>query len=456
MANYAKQAYVAYMDISLLYKETANGNVTKIDILPECISYAFIQYSYENVAVTPIIVMCLTVSANIYSMLTKSFSYSKIKLKISKENELSNMPLRITVVDNEFSYQPANTSPNYAANFETNNTKDLSYRQIIIGLTNDKMTNAARTNFGGRNYCNTMTSSFITNTLLAPLKNVTKNFVIEPVDKDTNFTNLFIPKEKNTIYQALYYLWFTKDSFYDTGFTFFIDFDTTYLVSKKGKGYAPNSADGVNVIINIQDISVTEAVNSGFHKENGAVVVNVNTMDCSYNPNLSSEKVLTNITVYNDARPVSNLEVSMNNSENKANPMQKNEFIRSVNPGAMKNELETSSVMVQVMKQNLDNSIFTPNKKYVINNKTSSMEYNKYNGTYILSSKRELYYVRNKGSFTPTVSLVFKRIQNIEQGQAVINSPGTTIEANQNSFLKSGTKTSSANRRGTVTKATIK
>ena len=44
MANYAKQAYVAYMDISLLYKETANGNVTKIDILPECISYAFIQY----------------------------------------------------------------------------------------------------------------------------------------------------------------------------------------------------------------------------------------------------------------------------------------------------------------------------------------------------------------------------------------------------------------------------
>ena len=68
--------------------------------------------------------------------------------------------------------------------------------------------------------------------------------------------------------------------------------------------------------------------------------------------------------------------------------------------------IDSSSVVLQVTRSELDGSLFTPNKEYVIKNYS---EYSDYNGRFILSSKKEVF-IQQDNEFISNTVLTFRKI----------------------------------------------
>ena len=62
------------------------------------------------------------------------------------------------------------------------------------------------------------------------------------------------------------------------------------------------------------------------------------------------------------------------------------------NTGLIENNQKTSMLYMAINKNDLDASIFTPNKEYIINAGEVYKDCTEYTGNYILQRKRELYF----------------------------------------------------------------
>jgi hypothetical protein len=83
-------------------------------------------------------------------------------------------------------------------------------------------------------------------------------------------------------------------------------------------------------------------------------------------------------------------------------------FVRSRFGNTVKNEIDSNDFIVEVVKQNIDGSIFTPDKKYSIAGDGASA---KFDGGYLLAYKKVLfkskdgeYIITSKFGFKPTSS----------------------------------------------------
>ena len=102
----------------------------------------------------------------------------------------------------------------------------------------------------------------------------------------------------------------------------------------------------------------------------------------------------------------------------------KTTFVRSNNAAELRNELENNSVLIQLMKQNVDGDIFTPNMCF---NVTNYGDYSKYDGRYYLSFKRDFYYISENEEFIITSNIGLKMAGNEEVASSTKNvyNPGS-------------------------------
>ena len=133
--------------------------------------------------------------------------------------------------------------------------------------------------------------------------------------------------------------------------------------------------------------------------------------------NEGTEKVANQIISVNDDAPVQQLDLNINNSEGSDT---KQMFVRTDNAALYKNELETDTIITEIMKQHIDGSPFTPNKCIVVNNYG---EYNKYNGKYLMIYKRE-FYKCIAGEFVMSCNVGLKKIGNIQTARSTTTSKG--------------------------------
>lgn len=391
------QAFEGQVDLAFLYK---GENAMKIET-PK-ITFVMIEYKFENERILPVIYVTCNLDSNMHTKITASYESSKFKLTLKKKNALSKTSKAFsTVVSGTFNYITSNTNVNDTDKLNKKvESADTSYRSITIGLVSVEMTNKLRTSFNGI-YKNTTQLDLIQKLALEGLNNV----IFEPLKDNKKYENIMIPP-LSTRYKLLEFL-FNDSAFYNTNFEFFMDFKNTYLISKNGEAISPNGP-GL-VVIDVQDATSVDSFDDGFKIQDGTYHICVSGSDINMIINEGTEKVSNQIVSFNDNNlNASTIGVSMNNSEESST---KKQFVRSDNGNILKNELETNSAMLDIVKQNLDSDIFTPNRSYYV---SQYGNYNKYDGTYILAYKREFYKLsEDADKFTVTCNVGLKRVANI-------------------------------------------
>jgi hypothetical protein len=428
------KSYKAEVTLAFDYKANASSNVIREVIEPERIAYLMIENVYENVNILPVIYVSAHLSTEMYEHVVNSPETSKFYLKIRKKDAMSSTSIYKKVLEDTFTYVTSSMSANYSANLNDNVMKDSTYRTIMIGLVSENMTNELRKNYNA--IYNDIDQEQLVKMALDGLGDV----VLQPLKHNKHFESILIPPMSSR-YKLLTYL-FESDAFYDSNFTFFMDFNKTYLVSKNSESVG----DAPNVIINIKDYTAQEAYNDGFNIENGAYVLNINAANTNIVINNATTKTATNVIGYSDEIGTQDLNITtLNNTEGNT---KKTIYVRSDNTAAIKNELESASAVIELLKQNIDNEIFTPDKVFdVVNYK----DYSEYNGKYFLSYRRDFYYPDTGGEFILTCNVALKKAPNEEIARAIKDSSNgkkkksnnkakQTSSSSKKQYLKSTTR----------------
>jgi hypothetical protein len=321
-------------------------------------------------------------------------------------------------------------------------SNDQSYRTLMIGLVSIKQTNTLRKNFNG------IYNNIDTSTLLAIALEGTET-IVETPKYNTNYESYYV-SPVTTRYQMINSL-FKKDPFYDTQFRYFMDFDRSYLLSKDGKAVQVAKGTPQNVIIDIKDITDTDAYKEGFTEANGSYVVYVNSSDVSIIENNSTEKVTTNIVaVDDDTSGTLSTGIDGNTSEDSDTKVT---YVRGNNAKVVRNDIESNNVLIQLIKRNIDTAIFTPNRSITIRNFVGN---EKFNGNYVLLSKKEVYKL-NAGEFTIACTVSLSRVpDNVEAEMKEAKKKKTTKKTSNTTKKNSTTKNTTKKSKATSKTATIK
>ena len=369
-----------------------------------------IECNYLSDSIIPVVFMSINVNNKMYSMITESYQSSKFYLKIDKTNVMGNVPITKNVLEGSFSYITSSTSPNITdqLNDPEKGDTDNSFRGINIGLVKSDMVDVMRKSFDLGAFRDTDQ-----NTLIGiALEGIPKVVIEPPTYNEIIEQEIFKPTQ--TRYRFIEQI-FNMKSFYDTNFTFFMDFDQAYLLSQKGNAISAGDGDCNSIIVEIAEIDDGEAFYSGFKIENGAYKIRINASDTNVVVNEATSKVSNQIIAIDDEKPLQTLDLSMNNpKEGSDKPM----FVRTRDAAILKNAMETDNVLVELMKQNIDSSVFTPNKEINVNHYG---KYAKYNGRYLLSYKREFYKL-TADQFTVTCNVGLKKVVANEVAGADTNS----------------------------------
>lgn len=433
-----EQAFRGEITLAFDYKQSEASAPHRESIESERISYLIIERMYENINILPVIYISVSLSSEMYTKVVNSAQTSQFYLKVGKRNSLSGSSVYTEVINDTFNYITSTTSPNFSQDLDTKKDKNSSYKNITIGLVSANMMNVLHKSFNG--IYNMITQEELVQLALEGMGNI----VMQPLKYNNAYKSVIIPP-LNTRYKLLEWI-FDKDPFYDSIFTFFMDFKNTYLISKNGIAVPGNDAKPTSVMVSVKDYNTREAFSDGFTVQNGAYMVYVNSTNTNVVVNNATEKVSNNLISYSDKNETQNLNMNINNAISGST---KTTYVRSKNAAAIKNELQSNSVMIELMKQNLDSEIFTPNKVYNVSN---YRDYKKYDGTYYLSYKREFYNMAESGAFTVSCNIGLKMVGKEEVAKSLTDTYRTkdslrsSAKRKSSSDRKNGLNSSQASR----------
>lgn len=446
MAKDVMKVYKGSIKVTFLYK-----GKTKIVINDDQIVYLMIESNYNNSHILPIIYLSVSIDNDLYNKITEDSSASKFNINIKKKNAMSKSSVQQKVISENFNYVTSSNSVNYTsilnegAKEVSGNSKtasnDQSYRTLMIGLVSIKQTNALRKNFNG------IYNNIDTSTLLAIALEGTET-IVETPKHNTNYESYYV-SPVTTRFQMINAL-FKRNPFYDTQFRYFMDFDRSYLLSKDGKAVQVAKGTPQNVIIDIKDITDTDAYKEGFTEANGSYVVYINSSDVSIIENNSTEKVTTNIVaVDDDTSGTLSTGIDGNTSEDSDTKVT---YVRANNAKVVRNDIESNNVLIQLIKRNIDTAIFTPNRSITIRNFVGN---EKFNGNYVLLSKKEVYKL-NAGEFTIACTVSLSRVPDNVEAEMKEAKKKKSTKKTSNTAKKSTTKNTNKKSKATSKTATIK
>ena len=398
--NTPRQAYTATVELAF----DNNGVRTEID--SEKIIFVMIEHDYEN-QVLPIIYISMSASNELYSDIIKYKDSAKFYLNIKRTNKNSLASISKESITGTFNYIPSATNPNYQEDLtRSDDFLDNSYRRIMIGLVSIELTNKLRKSFNG------IYNNIDQNTLIGMALEDT-NCVIETNPYNQEYPSIMIPPIASR-YQMLNFI-FKKDNFYDTNFRYFMDFERSYLLSKRGDAIESGDGQLSSIIVDIRSVTEEESYYNGIEIKNGAYYIYINPSNSNVILNEGTEKVANQIISVDEDIDVQKLDLEINNTEGSET---KHMFVRTDNAALYKNELETDTIITEIVKQHIDGSVFTPNKSILVNNYG---EYSKYDGKYLMIYKRE-FYKCVAGEFLMSCNVGLKKIGNIQTAKSVTTS----------------------------------
>lgn len=278
------------------------------------------------------------------------------------------------------------------------------YTNVYIGLMKLDLINKNKQVFNG---------VFNNTTMVNLVQYATKQFpmLIEPLKYNKTMNNFIVP-HVNSVTKFLSYL--NKLSvFYDTQYRFFMDFDTTYLVSSSGKPIIKkgetNKCNSVAVWIRDPHSSEAKILGMIIDRERKTYQIDVSAVDTKMDYNTATEKLVNSLKVVSTTSSLGNVGVNVNNSDY----MQEKETIINVkneNQGMVSNiksSLMSNANIFEFNKTDIDPSVFTINKEYLV--KSFGIYDERSDGRYLLSRTREIF-VREDMSYRCNICVTLRQI----------------------------------------------
>lgn len=357
-----------------------------------------IDYNYEKKNM-PTLLIRVGIDKSIIDHMISNKN-NTIILSITKFKESNGIHIRKPVIKSEFFYFLDNnmsfTDDIDYGNKENKENKDI-YKIISLGLIQKDIV------LNNKTLINTVyKDTHLLDIICDVFKE--KNLVIEPFVNNDDVKCLIVPPME-TVSKFLTYL-DDRYTFYNTPYRFFYDFNKTYLLSSSGKG-VPVKNEKYNAIFIYVDNTITNKSKFDGMKEDSelkAYMINVDAAAI----NISVDKATT--ISYNQIIGVNsegeyqsvNINSNLDGDRYKVTRLSNERFDVLDN---LKNELESNNIVINIIKGELDSTVFTLNKEYYIKN------YNKLadkNGKFLLSAKKEIY-IKESEYFNMTTILTLKK-----------------------------------------------
>lgn len=357
-----------------------------------------IDYNYEKKNM-PTLLIRVGIDKSIIDHMISNKN-NTIILSITKFKESNGIHIRKPVIKSEFFYFLDNnmsfTDDIDYGNKENKENKDI-YKIISLGLIQKDIV------LNNKTLINTVyKDTHLLDIICDVFKE--KNLVIEPFVNNDDVKCLIVPPME-TVSKFLTYL-DDRYTFYNTPYRFFYDFNKTYLLSSSGRG-VPVKNEKYNAIFIYVDNTITDQSKFDGMKEDSelkAYMINVDAAAI----NISVDKATT--ISYNQIIGVNsegeyqsvNINSNLDGDRYKVTRLNNERFDVLDN---LKNELESNNIVINIIKGELDSTVFTLNKEYYIKN------YNKLadkNGKFLLSAKKEIY-IKESEYFNMTTILTLKK-----------------------------------------------
>lgn len=383
-------------NVSALY---INGDEVT-EIMPESISSLATVYDYDNKNM-PILYMEFNVKADLYDAMVINIETARIILTIKRYDKKAASGLERIFIRKEFSYL-METDPDYHKPLEKlENSREpieTSYKRGIIALMDTESLDNNSVQYN---------DIFKNSNMISIVHRYTKHMrmIIEPFTYNETIPCLIIPPI--TSIRALLKFLNECYPFYDKGYRYFRDFDRTYLLSNEGNPVDDNTDMYDTMIIEIMDTTAVETKSSGIYTDPNqkAYVMQVDALDTNVSIDIVRNKefnAIVGVDTFGDSKTV-DLFTNVDDQKEKVllSRVYNLRYLENV-----KAQIDSGTVVLQLKRAEIDSSIITPNKEYIIKN---YREYSEYNGRYILSSKRDVYLQQNNEFISNTI-LTFRKM----------------------------------------------
>ena len=398
----AKQGEQYNYKIVLKYINSTN---IEVEIDSKQIQYILIDKDFDNTNM-PVITIFGSIEKNILDDMIRHSNDNLVTLGIYKyDNTNQNDNITEKYFNDKFIYM-LNEDLSRTDKLDNpqgidSKTGNRQYREVTIFLIQQNAINNNRQTINGVYHNASM------NSLILQSTNYLGNMLLEPIKYDTRFDQVIIPPI-DSISNYIRYLNDNLGVFYDSPYRFFIDFDTTYLVSSSGNAIRARNQYIYTIVIDIREIdsNISEEPGAYIDLKSGKYTIGIDASKVEYVKNNVTNKMVNKVTVINSkgdvfeqdiednkAKVTSTINQIMNISNNDQNVI--NNISYSV---------ESANVTITIVKNDLDASLFTLNKEYIINDPV----HDSYAGHYILLQVKQLFIKQNENFIMSTV-LKFKK-----------------------------------------------
>lgn len=368
-----------------------------VELLVGTKNYSFPRNSIRTIIIDdsydkntmPIIYIKVRISSVLYNKLVLNASTGTISFRLFKYTRDTRSTFREPYIEDNFTYIMT-SDPNYNEALEqfvsNKNTVDTessdTYMEGYIGLMSLKCIENNKM----------LINDIIKNSNLPSIVHKYTNHMqmcIEPFEYVDVIQQHIIPP-MTTITELLEWL-NDNFTFYKSGYRYFRDFTTTYILSMNGKAVMADSNRFNTVVFSIRDpLDHLGKINSmELDNTNHAYIIYVDASDTSIKIDRTTNKHYNSIigvdTMGNTVQEPLNLPDSPTMTEKvlleRTYP---DNLDRIYNTKA---SIESASIIVSIKKSEIDSTIFTPNKEYQIKNYSDNREFD---GRYILSYKKEM------------------------------------------------------------------
>ena len=160
--------------------------------------------------------------------------------------------------------------------------------------------------------------------------------------------------------------------------------------------------------INVKDLSYDqESMGMITDSYNHKYTINVNNASVDYTKNNITNKLVNKVTIIDSLGNTNSKDVD-NNKINNTSIINKIINISNIDNNAINSityGIDKSNVMITIVKNDLDASIFTINKEYIV----TDPYHKEYAGKYLLTSVKQLY-IKQTDNYCMTCVLSFKKL----------------------------------------------
>lgn len=378
---------------------------TEVVIDSDQLQYILIDKDFDNTNM-PVITIFGSIEKNILDDMIRHVNDNLVTLGIYKydsTNQMDNITEKyfndkfIYILNEDLSRTDKIDNPNGI----DSKTGNRQYREVTLFLIQQDAIN------NNRNTINGVYHNASMNSLILQSTNYLGNMLLEPIRYDTKYDQVIIPPI-DSISQYIKYLNDNLGTFYDTSYRFFIDFDTTYIVSSSGNPIRARNQYIYTIVLDIKEIDkdVSEEPGAYVDLRAGKYTIGIDASKVEYSKNNVSNKIVNKVTVINSKGDVFEQDITDNkaNVTNTINQVMNvsNNDQNTINPIVY--NIESANVTISIVKNDLDASLFTLNKEYIINDPV----HESYSGKYILLQSQQLF-IKQNGSFIMSTVLKFKK-----------------------------------------------